>query len=126
LKRLIPELDRDVMALFWLKNVPWATILANAPGIVDGAKKLAAAMRNKPDTAGAGVDGAASGDPDARLLAIEQQQRAAAELLRSLADQNAQMAQALTVLQQRARVHLRIAIIALIAAGGALLWSLLH
>jgi len=31
------------MSLFWLKNVPWATILANAPGIVDGAKKLAAA-----------------------------------------------------------------------------------
>jgi len=112
------------MSLLWLKNVPWGTILANAPGLVDGAKRLAAAMR-KP----AGSEGAAEAtddDPAARLLRIEEQQQAAADLLRSLADQNTQMAQALAALRQRAKIHLRIAIIALVLAVGALVWTIVH
>jgi hypothetical protein len=113
------------MSLLWLKNVPWATILANAPGLVDGAKKLAAAMRNKPAVADL-AEAPPSNDPAARLLAIEEQQRATAQLMRSLAEQNAQMANALEALRQRARLHLRIALFALIAACGALLWQLLR
>jgi len=114
------------MSLFWLKNVPWATILANAPGLVDGAKKLAAAVRKKPASPEAVADAASTDVPAARLLAVEDQQRAAAELLRSLADQNAQMVQALGALRQRAKIHLRIAIIALIAALVALLWHVVR
>ena len=114
------------MSLFWLKNVPWATILANAPGIVDGAKKLAAAMRTKPAAADAAAPGVEPDDAEARLLSIEQQQRTAAELLRAMADQNAQMAEAVAALQQRARIHLRIAVVALIAALAALLWNFLR
>jgi hypothetical protein len=114
------------MSLLWLKNVPWATILANAPGIVDGAKRLAASMRNKP----AGPDEVAAptpaDNPAARLLRVEQQQSAAAELLRSLADQNAQMAEALVALRQRAKLHLRIAVVALLVAIGTLLWNIFH
>ena len=113
------------MSLLWLKNVPWATILANAPGVVDGAKKLAAAMRNKPAVADL-PEAPPSSDPGARLLAIEEQQRATAQLLRSLAEQNAQMANALEALRQRARLHLRVALFALIAACAALLWQLLR
>jgi hypothetical protein len=111
------------MSLLWLKNVPWGTILANAPGLVDGAKRLAAAIR-KP----AGSEGVAGADDEqsSRLLRIEEQQQAAADLLRSLADQNAQMAQALVALRQRAKIHLRIAIIALVLAAGALVWTIVH
>jgi hypothetical protein len=114
------------MALLWLKAVPWATILANAPGIVDGAKRLAAAMRNKPAASGDAPDPAQADEPDARLLAVEQQQRETAELLRAVAEQNAQMAQALAALRQRASVHLRIALVALILALAALLWNFLR
>ena len=112
------------MSLLWLKNVPWGTILANAPGLVDGAKRLAAAIRKPPGSEG-GAD-ASDDEPAARLLRIEAQQEAAADLLRSLADQNAQMAQALAALRQRARIHLRIAIIALILAAGALVWTIVR
>src|SRR5215216_6339794 len=111
------------MSLLWLKNVPWATILANAPGLVDGAKKLAVAMRNKPDTADIAAP-EQTGDAPARLLAVEEQQRATAELLRSLAEQNAQTVEALAALRQRTKLQFRITLIALIAACTALLWSI--
>jgi hypothetical protein len=114
------------MSLFWLKNVPWATILANAPGVVDGAKKLAAAMRTKPAASDACTADVEPDDAQARLLSIEQQQRTAAELLRAMADQNAQVAQAVAALQQRARINLRIAVVALIAAVAALIWNFLR
>src|SRR5262249_18742152 len=118
--------NRHAVALLWLKNVPWATILANAPGIVDGAKKLASAMRSKPAPTDTRPDPPAGQDPVARLVALEEQQRAAAELLRALADQNAEMVQALAALRERARIHLRIAVGALIAALAALMWSILR
>jgi hypothetical protein len=114
------------MSLLWLKNVPWATILANAPGIVDGAKRLASAMRNKPAASDEVSGPLPADDPAARLHKVEQQQRAAADLLRSLADQNAQMAEALVVLRQRAKLHLRIAVVALLVALGTLLWNIFH
>jgi len=114
------------MSLLWLKNVPWATILANAPGIVDGAKRLAAAMRNKPAGSDEVTGPAPTDDPSARLLRVEQQQRAAADLLRSLADQNTQMTEALVALRQRAKLHLRIAVVALLVAVGTLLWNIFH
>jgi hypothetical protein len=114
------------MSLLWLKHVPWSTVLANAPGLVEGAKKLAAAMRNKPATSDPVVDSGETEGAGARLAALEEQQRAAAELIGSLAEQNAQMAQALAALRQRATVHLRITIIALVAALGALVWTFLR
>jgi hypothetical protein len=114
------------MSLLWLKHVPWSTVLANAPGLVEGAKKLASAMRNKPATSEAGVDSRQTEAPEARLAALEEQQRAAAELIRSLADQNAEMAQALAALRQRASVNLRIAMVAFVAALAALVWHFLR
>jgi hypothetical protein len=110
------------MSLLWLKNVPWATILANAPGLVDGAKKLAAAMRN---TAGSTVaEPVREGDLNQRLLALESQQQAAADLLRKLAEQNEEMVAALAALRARAKLHFRIALAALFAAGAVLVWSI--
>jgi hypothetical protein len=101
-------------------------VLANAPGLVEGAKKLAAAMRNGPAVSDAVVDSGRTEDSTARLAALEEQQRAAAELLRSLADQNAEMAEALALLRQRATVQMCIAVIALVAALAALLWNFLR
>jgi hypothetical protein len=98
------------MALPWLKMVPWSTIISNAPLIVDGAKKLVALARSKPgDASGRPEPAPLSGDPrsdlaalQARIDRLEQEQRQAAELLRSMAESNAQLAQAVSALRRRA------------------------
>jgi hypothetical protein len=98
------------MALPWLTAVPWSTIISNAPLIVDGAKKLVALARNKAGgAAGRPPPAPLSGDPQADLAALharidrlEQEQRQAAELLRSMAESNAQLAQAVSALRRRA------------------------
>lgn len=114
------------MSLLWLKNVPWGTILANAPGLVDGAKKLASSMRTRSGEAPASTPSSATGDANTRLASLEARQQEAAELLRALADQNAEMALALAALRKRAQVHLRIALAALVVSIGTLAWLLLR
>src|SRR6185295_3674034 len=94
----------------WLKAVPWSTIIANAPLLVDGAKKLASMVRSKPESAVA-VRPAGStftGGPQSELAwlqerveRLEEEQRQSAELLRKMAETNAQMAQALEYLRAR-------------------------
>ena len=87
------------MSLIWLKAVPWSTLLANAPVIVDGAKKLASLVRNQPAVASRPAPGTfAAGAPSdlaalqARIEQLEEEQRKAAELLRSLAKLNLRLA----------------------------------
>jgi hypothetical protein len=110
------------MAFVWLKAVPWSTIIANAPLIVDGARKLVSLVRNTsaPERRNEQV-GAVSGDPDvqiaalhARIVQLENEQRQSAELLSALADSNEQMAQALEYLRKRVRFNGRIAAAALV------------
>lgn len=119
------------MAFVWLKAVPWSTIIANAPLIVDGARKLVSLVRNT--SARDERVGAVSDNPDAQIAALharvaqlENEQRQSAELLSALADSNEQMAQALEYLRKRVRFNGRIAAVAL--AGVILLgaWVLLR
>ena len=120
------------MSLIWLKAVPWSTILVNAPHIVEGAKKLVSLVRDQPASrsqevggyAGGTVEGAASdfAAQDARLRALEDQQQEAAELLRALADSNAQMARAVETLRKRAELALRIAAIAALGVLVIVIW----
>jgi hypothetical protein len=114
------------MSLLWLKNVPWGTILANAPGLVDGAKKLASSMRTRSSEAPASTPSNAAGDPQSRLATLEARQQEAADLLRALADQNAEMTLALAALRKRAQLHLRIALAALAVSIGTLAYLLLR
>jgi hypothetical protein len=110
------------MAFVWLKAVPWSTIIANAPLIVDGARKLVSLVRHTsaPERRNAQV-GAVSGDPDAQMAALharvaqlESEQRQSAELLSALADSNEQMAQALEYLRKRVTFNGRLAAAALL------------
>lgn len=118
------------MSPVWLKAVPWSTLLANAPVIMDGAKKLVSMVRNKPvDTAPTAQANAFSGDPEsalgllhARVQFLEQEQKQTAELLRNLAETNAQMTQALEFLRARAKLNFRLALIALAGLLGTLIW----
>lgn len=122
------------MSPVWLKSLPWSTILSNAPLIVEGAKKLASLVKSKPAEGPlcGGVD-TLDGDPPlelsalrARILRLEAELQQSAELVRTLAEGQAEMVQVLAALRVRARVNLRLAAIALIAVGALLLWTLLR
>jgi hypothetical protein len=124
------------MAFVWLKAVPWSAIIANAPLVVEGAKKLVALVRSKPAPAmepGPLAADASAGGPQsefaalrARIRQLEEEQRESAELLRSMAENSASMVEALDYLRARVKTNGRIAAIAL--AGLVLLggWLLLR
>jgi hypothetical protein len=117
------------VSLVWLKAVPWSAIIANAPLVVDGAKKLASLVRSKPVPAmeaGPLPAGTSAGGVhfeltalQARVRQLEEEQRQSSELLRSMAENNAQMVQALDYMRARVKTNGRIAALAL--AGLALL-----
>lgn len=97
------------MALGWLtvlKMVPWDDVIKNAPRVADGAKKLWSTVAKKPPAPEALHGNASQRTPDALSLAqlqqqldtavaeiadLHQQMLASSELIRTLADQNAQL-----------------------------------
>jgi len=122
------------MSPLWLKSLPWSSIISNAPLIVDGAKKLVSLVKSKPpaDVIPAAAD-ITPGDPRselgslrARIQRLEEEQRQAAELVRAMAESQAQMTQVLEALRARARVNLRLAVISLVGVAVLLIWILAH
>lgn len=98
------------MAIGWLtilKSVPWTEVIRNAPKVAEGARKLWNAVgkqRAADEAAEAGAQPAASHEPhtlealEARAAALEaavsdlhQQMLASSELIKELAEQNAQL-----------------------------------
>lgn len=97
------------MAIGWLsvlKSVPWSDVISNAPKVADGAKKLWNTVARKsapPEVADSGSSSAASHEPTvaalaARTVALEAavsdlhgQMLASSELIKALAEQNAQL-----------------------------------
>lgn len=122
------------MSPLWLKSLPWSTILSNAPLIVDSAKKLAALVKSKPaDGAVPQAADAFAGDAPSELSALrarvrrlEDEQRQAAELVRAMAESQAQMTQVLEAFRTRARLNLRVTVIALVGVAMLLIWTLTH
>ncbi len=122
------------MAIPWmwvLKTVPWSEVIANAPKLVDGARKLWGSVGKQGSAPRQTDDGASTvpgsapaeatlarlhervGDLEANLEAVHGQILASSELIRSLADQNAQLVRHLEELRLRLR---RLGLLAL-AAG---------
>ncbi len=98
------------MAIGWLtilKSVPWTEVIKNAPKVAEGARKLWNAVGKQRAASGspdAGAQPAASHEPhtlealEARAAALEaavsdlnQQMLASSELIKELAEQNAQL-----------------------------------
>lgn len=98
------------MAIGWLtilKSVPWTEVIKNAPKVAEGAKKLWNAVgkqRPADEAAEAGAPPAASHEPhtlealEARAAVLEKavsdlhgQMLASSELIKELAEQNAQL-----------------------------------
>ncbi len=126
------------MAVGWvaaLKLVPWGDVLEATPQILQAAKKLLGTTRQGTADAAAGTlagsDGAAP-PPVAqqlqqlreRVARLEQEQQESAVLIQSLAEQNAQVVQAVEVL--RLRNQRLTAVIAVLGAGcvGLVVWAL--
>jgi len=125
------------MAINWifaLKAVPWADVVQAAPSIVKGARKLFNNARSSepppvgPEEFHPGADG---GSTHARLRAVEvalrnldAEQDSTAELIRSLAEQNARVVEAIEVLRGRMRVLLGISLTLSVAFVVAVIWLL--
>ena len=82
------------MAIGWvtlLKTVPWADVIASAPTVADGAKKLWKAV-GKKNTAAPETDAAARLQSlEATVTELQNQMLASSELLTALTEQNAEL-----------------------------------
>ncbi len=126
------------MAIGWLsvlKAVPWTEVITNAPKVADGAKKLWNSVGKKaaPQTAGAAASTVAPDELATRLAAVEsaardlhEQMLASSEVIKALAEQNAQLISGIEAMRIRQR-WLGRAVIALgIISVAGLVWSLLR
>ncbi|SDM54116.1 hypothetical protein SAMN05428957_107140 [Oryzisolibacter propanilivorax] len=121
-----------------LKFVPWGQVIDAAPQIVQGARKL---MRrgdeNTPQPPAAPAAVHLGGEPrdvlgeqlaalQQRVNQLQEEQRASAVLIRSLAEQNAQVVRAVEALRVRSRwLALACALLG-VASTGLLAWVLSH
>ena len=125
------------MAVGWvaaLKLVPWGDVLEATPQILQAAKKLLGSTRQGTADAAAGTlagAGDAATPPVAlqlqqlreRVARLEQEQQESAVLIQSLAEQNAQVVQAVEVLRLRnQRLTAAIALLGAVCAG-LIVWA---
>ncbi len=97
------------MSWIWLKAVPWSTIIANAPTIVDGARKLLD-RRGSP----AEVTDEQATDPGSlaqRLRVVELRQQEMLDVIDKLANSNEQLSEAVTYLRARAVFNFRLSVV---------------
>lgn len=99
------------MAISWisaLKMVPWDVVVSNAPGVVEGARKLwKSAGKNEAASGNIPTDLSAESRLEAmegEVADLQQEMASSAELIKALADQNAQLVQAVAVLRSRQRL----------------------
>ena len=126
------------MAVGWvtaLKLVPWGDVLEATPQILQAAKKLLGSTRQGTADAAAGTlagAGDAATPPVAlqlqlmreRVARLEHEQQESAVLIQSLAEQNAQVVQAVEVLRLRnQRLTAAIALLGAVCAG-LIVWAL--
>ena len=127
------------MAIGWLsvlKAVPWAEVITNAPKVADGAKKLWNSVGKKPPPAAGAAPPSEPGvhtptELEARLAAIEvatsdlhAQMLASSEVIKSLAEQNAQLIRGVEAIRIRARWLTGAVLVSLSVALATLAWSL--
>ena len=104
-----------------LKIIPWGNVVESAPHIVKAAKHLFSAT--KKETADFSADWQ-TGDPsgsldkrvrflEAKLIELSDEQRSSAELIKSLAEQNALMVEAIEVFRVRVKMLLTVCILLL-------------
>jgi hypothetical protein len=104
-----------------LKIIPWGNVVESAPHIVKAAKHLfSATKKEKSDFSADWQTGDTSGSLDkrvrfleAKLIELRDEQRSSAELIKSLAEQNALMVEAIEVFRVRVKMLLTVCILML-------------
>ena len=106
--------------------VPWVQIVRLMPSILEVSRELLKrARRSTVDDSPARIESvAASSSPEARISALEENERRQAELITSMADQLAQLTAAATALHQQTRRLLVGQIVASLLAVVALVLAL--
>jgi uncharacterized coiled-coil protein SlyX len=109
--------------------VPWIQIVALMPTILDVSKELLKRSRRAPPALDVPVRPALSGDSalaalEARVAALEENERRQAELVNNIADQLAKLTAAATVLHKQVRRLLVGQVTAIVVALVALLVAL--
>ncbi len=122
------------MAIGWmtaLKAIPWGDVLEAAPHVVKGAKRLFAATKDdasgppvgSPAPASSLAEGDKLADLDSRVRRMQAkvaelgtEQNSSAELIKSLAEQNARVVEAIEIF----RIRTRVLVIACVSLGTAL------
>jgi len=112
------------MSIPWrlaLKVIPWNTILANAPAILQSANSLLSETKVRPGAAASRNDVQSLAD---RIAVLEQRDRETAELLTRVTTQVAALTSASEVLEARARwlrvVAIAASVTSVLACGIAL------
>lgn len=121
------------MAISWLtafKAIPWGDVIAAAPKVAQGAKKLWGAV-GKGDAGSTAAPGSLPADAEGRLRTLEAQiaglQRenaASSELIKSLAEQNSRLVDAVEILRVRTRALLALCLALAVLLAGLALWLL--
>lgn len=123
------------MAISWLtafKAIPWGDVIAAAPAVAQGAKKLWGAVgKGDAGSAAGAAPGSLAADAEERLRTLEAQiaglQResaASSELIKSLAEQNSRLVDAIEILRVRTRALLALCLVLAVLLAGLALWLL--
>ncbi|AVP57299.1 hypothetical protein [Pulveribacter suum] len=117
-----------------LKLVPWGQVVGAAPQIVQGARKLMSRGEQQHQQQAPQPPVAVRHEGTAEQLAqlqqqltqLQEEQRASAVLIRSLAEQNAQVVRAVDALRVRSRWLMGASALLGVATVGLLGWVLSH
>jgi len=123
------------MAIGWmtaLKIIPWANVLESAPHIVKAAKHLFSATKTDRDNFSAGASAPAGDDVahlnkriqvmEMKIAELREEQKSSAELIKSLAEQNAFIVEAIEVLRARVKILLVVSASLFGALAGLVFW----
>lgn len=116
------------MAIGWmsaLKVIPWGDVIEATPGIVKSARKIFTRSQQAEEAASAPT----AADPSARIAHLEasltelaEQQKASAQLIETLAEQNARLVEAVQILRVRTRFLIAACSVLAIAAVALAVW----
>lgn len=121
------------MAIGWmsaLKVIPWGDVIEATPGIVKSARKIFTRSQQAEEAATAPAS-TAPGDLAARIAQLEssvaqlaEQQKASAQLIEALAEQNARIVEAVDTLRVRTRVLIVVTSLLSVACVALAAWRL--
>jgi uncharacterized coiled-coil protein SlyX len=116
------------MAIGWmtaLRVIPWGDVIEAAPGIVKGARKIFTRSQQPgvpPPAAGESLQERVA-QLETRLAQQAEQQQASAQLIETLAEQNARIVQAVDILRLRTRLLTAASGVLAVLLAAAIVWG---